>query len=38
MLALVIDGAIVKAQRDGRGEEALLLLRAWLALLPAAEG
>lgn len=38
MLALVIDGAIVKAQRDGRGEEALLLLRAWLALLPSAEG
>lgn len=36
MLALVIDGAIVKAQRDGGGEEALLLLQAWLALLPAA--
>lgn len=38
MLALVIDGAIVKAQREGSGEEALLLLRAWLALLPVAEG
>lgn len=38
MLALVIDGAIVKAQRDGSGEAALLQLRAWLALLPAAEG
>ncbi|EPF18553.1 Uncharacterized HTH-type transcriptional regulator yxaF [Cedecea davisae] len=37
MLALVIDGAIVKAQRDGGGEEALIQLRAWLALLPAAE-
>lgn len=34
-LALLVDGAIVMAQREGHGERAVALVKAWLALDPA---